>query len=72
MKEGEIPFWEEWVKGDLAKRMKLIENLPALQELFDNLKEGVSRRPFVLIFNCLFEDLESTIYSKSGINEEFD
>ena len=60
----EILFWREWLEADLSKRIKLVENCPIIQEFLSEIDNPVSKNSFVLVFNSLFEDLESTIYSK--------
>jgi len=60
----EVEFWKKWLESDCLKRVDLIEKLPILKELLNmrNVKEA--KHSFALIFNSLFEDLESAVYNK--------
>ncbi len=68
----EIPFWKEWLDGDLLKREELVENLPIMNSIvrIGDLPETYRKTALTTLLNSFFEDLESAVYTKIRIDEE--
>ena len=66
----EIKFWKDWLEADLLKRLKLVENLPILNEIL-NLKDISNKKHIIAsVINSLFEDLENAVYTKIRLEKK--
>lgn len=73
MKEDyEIKFWKDWLEADPIKRLKLVEKLPIMKEVFtfDKISNKSREHTFAMLLNSFFEDLESAVYTKIRIDNK--
>ena len=70
--EFEIKFWKDWLEADALKRMEMVEKLPIVNEIADIAKipPKIRKHTFALMINSFFEDLESAVYTKIGLDKQ--
>jgi len=68
----EIKFWRDWLHADPLKRMEMVEKLPIISEIIGMVKlpSKYRKRTFAMLLNSFFEDLESAVYTKMGLEEK--
>ena len=69
--EYEIKWWKDWLEADMLKREELVTKLPIIKSIWElkDLQKEMREATFARTLNGMFEDLESTVYTKVR-NEE--